>query len=244
MRRDWDARASSNAFHFVDSNRTEWTDEEFYGRGRQLVAQMLDPVLAQFGVDPSGKRVLEIGCGVGRLFEGFSSRFGEVWGIDVSPNMVALGKEHCPVEATWLVGSGTALTGVEDESVDHVVSYEVFQHIPDPGVIDAYVAEIHRVLRPVATFQVHLRKGSDSLPQAAVRVLPRSARRVVGDGLRRTHVLEVDGDIDTWLGCVIPPARAVRMATGLGFVEVETLPDELHRHQRDMGYWLVGRKPS
>jgi SAM-dependent methyltransferase len=244
MRRDWDVRASRNAFHYIDSNRPQWTNRDFYERGRRLVGPIVDPALKLLDVDPAGKRVLEIGCGVGRLFEGLAARFQDVWGIDVSPKMVEQGQLKCATPATWLVGDGLTLAGVPDNSIDHVISYEVFQHIPDRDVIKSYLTEIHRVLRPLATFQVQLRKGSDSLPQAAIRALPNVARHVAGVALRTLSVFKVDGDINTWLGCIISPARAIDLASRLAFTDVATLPDELHRHQRDMGYWLVGRKPA
>src|SRR5260370_16158413 len=50
------------------------------------------------------------------------------------------------------VGDGTSLPGIPDGSVDFVLSFTVFQHIPDVGVIDGYIAEVGRVLRPGGVF--------------------------------------------------------------------------------------------
>jgi SAM-dependent methyltransferase len=240
MRKDWERRARSDPLHAIDATRRGWELDDFYARGPALVAAIVDPTLHHLGVDPTGLRVLEIGCGMGRLFAGLSRRFGEVWGIDISATMIDEGRRRCGVEATWLVGDGASLTGVDDGSVDHVLSYEVFQHIPDRSVIEAYLGEIRRVLRPAGTFQVQMRSGSDSARQQIVRRLPRTLRVAAGVGLRATGVLRVTGDVDTWLGCVVPPAEAIATLEELGLTAVERLPDD--GHAPGMGYWVVGRQ--
>jgi ubiquinone/menaquinone biosynthesis C-methylase UbiE len=90
--------------------------EECYARGLALVSQIVDPVLHRIHVDPVERRVLEVGCGVGQLFAGLETRFGEVWGIDVSPEMVAQGQATCPVDAQWLIGDGHSLRGLNDST--------------------------------------------------------------------------------------------------------------------------------
>ena len=241
MRRDWERRAADDPLYAIDSTRRRWSLDDFYARGPALVAQILDPVLAALAVDPAGMRVLEIGCGMGRLFAGLAARFGEVWGIDISSEMVERGRAHCPVEATWVVGDGSSLAGVGDASVDHVLSYEVFQHIPDPGVIQGYLREMARVLRPGGTFGVQMRRGSDTPRQAVVRALPRPLRKAAGAALHRMGILPVEGDVDTWLGCVVPEDQALAWARGAGLEDVACLADA--SHPRRMGYWLVGRRP-
>ena len=64
---------------------------EFYAGGPELVARFVDPGLKRWEWTLP-RRVLEIGCGMGRLFEGLSARFGEVWGIDISETMIAKGR--------------------------------------------------------------------------------------------------------------------------------------------------------
>ena len=242
MRADWEARAAADPLYHIAATQREWSTADFYASGLVLVAQIVDPALARLGVDPAGLRALEIGCGMGRLFGGLSERFGSVAGIDISATMVEKGKAQCPVEATWFVGDGCTLTGVEDASVDHVLSFEVFQHIPDRGAIFSYLAEIARVVVPGGTFQVQLRKGSDTKPQAIVRAMPRPLRVASAKSLHAVGVLPVIGDIDSWLGAIVPSADAVAEATRLGFVDISLLPDTIH--SGDMGYWMVGRRSA
>lgn len=242
MKRDWNERALSNALYAIDASRRHWEISEFYSRGPELVAEVVDPVIVRLNVNPNGGTVLEIGCGVGRLFAPLSERFAYVIGIDVSDQMIRMGKELCEAPATWVVGDGVSLLGIESNSVDHVLSYEVFQHIPDRAIVANYVEEIHRVLRPGATFQLHLRMGSDTGRQQLIRDLPRFARIIAARILRWTRILPVEGDVDTWLGAIIPPTDILKMSSDAGLVDLEILPDDMHA--TGMGYWLIGRKPA
>jgi SAM-dependent methyltransferase len=242
MRRDWEERAGSDPLYYIDSRQRDWTLADFYAGGPDLVSRFVDPALTALHVDPTGLRVLEIGCGMGRLFEGMSSRFGEVWGIDISETMIAKGREHCPVAATWLVGDGASLVGVADSSIDHVISFEVFQHIPERDVIYSYLAEARRVLKPGGTLHVQLRCGSDSKAQAVVRAQPRPVRTTVAKVLHAVRVLPVIGDIDTWLGCIVAPDDAAAEVRRLGFDDVSVIPDDVH--VRGLGYSVIARIPS
>ena len=157
MRRFWDRRAREDAFHFVDSRLPYRRPdlERFWGEGEKDLETLLD--IAGVAVEPES-RVLEIGCGVGRLTRGLAARAGEVVALDVSAEMLSRARRHnAELEnVTWLHGDGATLAGVDDESVDACVSHVVFQHIPDPSVTLGYIAEMGRVLRRDgwAAFQV------------------------------------------------------------------------------------------
>jgi ubiquinone/menaquinone biosynthesis C-methylase UbiE len=245
MRRAWDARAVTNPLYSIDAGRRSWDVGEFYARGRQLVEQIVDPALTLLSVDPSGLRVLEIGCGMGRLFEGLSHRFSEVWGTDISSEMIRRGQSVCPVAARWMLGDGLSLKEVEDGSIDHALSFEVFEHIPDSAIIGGYFAEMYRVLRAGGTFQAQLRRASDTPKQALVRALPRPLRVVSAAVLKGVGILPVRGDIDTWLGCVVAPKDAMSMSDAIGFVRCEVLANDFESSAETTShYWLLGRKPD
>src|ERR1017187_6897169 len=90
LRRDWDLRARENARHYVVTGQHEWTDEEFFKSGRiAMEEEILNdlPNVCQ-GRDPKEMRVLEIGCGAGRVTRPLAEYFGEVYAVDISPEMV------------------------------------------------------------------------------------------------------------------------------------------------------------
>jgi SAM-dependent methyltransferase len=148
MRRFWDRRAREDAFYFVD-NRLRYGDPDV-DRFWQEGATALDRVLGLAGKEVKpGDSVVDIGCGVGRLTRPLAARASEVWAVEISEEMLELARRYNPAleNVHWLLGDGHSLAGIADESVDGIVSLVVFQHIPDPGIVMAYVREMGRVLK-------------------------------------------------------------------------------------------------
>src|SRR6185503_6060835 len=95
MREEWDRRALENARHYVATERTEWSDEEYFESGRENVRREIlsDMINICQGKDPKQMRVLEIGCGSGRVTRALSELFGEVYAVDISGEMIRQAKE-------------------------------------------------------------------------------------------------------------------------------------------------------
>jgi len=153
----WDERAREDAFFFVD-NELEYGEpdaERFWARGERVI----DAMLSELGVElrPTDE-VLDIGCGLGRLTRVLAARAGRVVALDVSAEMLRRARELSPHldNVEWVHGDGRTLHPLPDDSLDAVVSFVVFQHLPDPELTLGYVAEMGRVLRPGgwAAFQV------------------------------------------------------------------------------------------
>jgi SAM-dependent methyltransferase len=157
MRADWDQRARENARHFVDTANEDWTDEEFFASGEKTVAEEILTDLGNIcqGKAPGEMRVLEIGCGAGRVTRALARFFGEVHAVDVSGEMVRLAKlalqDH--PNASVYQNNGKDLTVVPEIPFDFAFSSIVFQHIPSREIIENYVREVHRLLRPGALFK-------------------------------------------------------------------------------------------
>lgn len=159
MRRDWDARARENARHYVATREREksWTDEEFFRTGARDVEEhiLLDRFNIGQGRELTGMRILEIGCGAGRLTRSLASLFGRVDAVDISSEMLALAREALrgAPNAHFHQTSGADLAMFGDAEFDFAFSYIVFQHIPSKAVIESYVREAHRVLKQGALFK-------------------------------------------------------------------------------------------
>jgi ubiquinone/menaquinone biosynthesis C-methylase UbiE len=104
-------------------------------------------------VVPPQARVLEIGCGYGRICrELVNHGFVDVTGYDSSPAMIERGHRESP-DLKLRVSHGERIPE-EDGSVDAVVGCAVLTCVPDPTIRRALIAEIERVLRPQGVFHV------------------------------------------------------------------------------------------
>ncbi len=157
MRREWDERARENARYWVATGKQEWTEEEFFRSGESNIREQIlnDMINICQGKDPAGMRVLEIGCGAGRVTRALARVFGRVDGVDISGEMIARAREalrDCPsAQAHQNNGADLAMFGAEE--FDFAYSSIVFQHIPSKAVIENYVREVWRVLRAGALFK-------------------------------------------------------------------------------------------
>jgi cyclopropane fatty-acyl-phospholipid synthase-like methyltransferase len=158
MREDWDARARENARYYVATGQKNWSDEDFFASGRQTLAEDILTDLGNVcqGRDPKSMRVLEIGCGAGRVTRALAGYFGEVHAVDVSGEMVARAREAVKdfPGAHIYQNNGKDLSVVPaDRPFDFAFSTIVFQHISSREIIENYVREVARLLRPGALFK-------------------------------------------------------------------------------------------
>lgn len=103
------------------------------------------------GITPgSDWTCLEIGCGIGRLMKPLAARCGYVIGVDLSERMVTWSRSYLAntPNVDVRLNDGRTLSGVADGSVDFVYSHLAFQHITLFEVVESYLREIARVLKP------------------------------------------------------------------------------------------------
>lgn len=195
MRRDWDRRARTDAMHFVNTARSGWDEKDFFATGEENVRDHIlnDMDAVCQGRDPTRMRVLEIGCGVGRMTRALAATFGEVHAVDVSDEMVRRAKQFLrnTPNAHVYHNSGKDLRVLGDLDFDFAYSFIVFQHIPSRTVINNYIAAVSQCLRrgSIFKFQVQGYQGSNLLPNGR----------------------------DTWLGASVSEIQAATMAKQHGF---------------------------
>jgi cyclopropane fatty-acyl-phospholipid synthase-like methyltransferase len=164
MRTDWDARARENALYYVATGQENWTEEEFYRSGEQTVREQILTDMGNIcqGRDPRRMRVLEIGCGAGRVTRALAGVFGEVHAVDVSGEMVARARAALAGYPNAFVyqNNGKDLSVVPKQRFDFAFSTIVFQHIPSRQVIYSYVSEVRRLLRRGALFKFQVQGGA------------------------------------------------------------------------------------
>ena len=157
MRHDWDERARENARHYVATGKQDWTDEEFFRSGESHLREQIlnDMINICQGQDPGQMRILEIGCGAGRVTRALSSVFGRVDAVDVSGEMIARARESLRDHPNICLhqNNGVDLGMFGPDEFDFVFSCIVFQHIPSKAIIENYIHEVRRVLRPGRLFK-------------------------------------------------------------------------------------------
>lgn len=133
-----------------------WELAEFFDTGEAEISEVLkvaddlgDPVLRE--------RALDFGCGVGRLSRPLAERFRECIGVDISEGMVKLAGElnDDRPNCRFVVNAAPDLALFESRSFDFVYSALVLQHMPSAEMVEQYVSEFLRLLRPggLAVFQ-------------------------------------------------------------------------------------------
>lgn len=221
MQADWDQRAKANALGFVNNAKEKWGLDEFFETGeinlRNQVLNRLDEICG--GKDPASMRVLEIGCGVGRMTRALAKVFGEVHGVDVSGEMITRAKELLSdlPNVYFHRNSGLDLE-VLTPPFDFVFSFIVFQHIPSRRVIQGYFLEVDRVLRPGCLFVFQ------------VAVKPAIQSQVM------SFIINLSFH-NTWVGVFLSERDVQEMAKRAGF--------ELRRVERssEAELWVSLRKP-
>jgi trans-aconitate methyltransferase len=157
--RDWDDLALVDPFWAVlaaDGKRGGgWEPTEFFATGDADVEQIL-ATAAELGRPLRRERVLDFGCGVGRLTRALARRFDEAVGVDVSERML----EH----ARRLNADTPNVTFTNAEHppagrFDLVVANLVLQHLPSRPLARVYISRLIEAARPdgLVVFQLPTR---------------------------------------------------------------------------------------
>jgi ubiquinone/menaquinone biosynthesis C-methylase UbiE len=161
--------------------------DEFHVGGRQAS----EHILGQLGLT-QGQHVLDVGCGLGGSARFAAIRYGcQVTGLDLTEEFVTTGQVLCD----WVgladrvalrQGSAVAMP-FEAEAFDAAYMLHVGMNVADK---DRLCEEVHRVLRPGASFGIYdlMRKGEGDLaypvpwaqtPEISVVSAPQDYRRAL-----------------------------------------------------------------
>lgn len=226
MKNDWDVRAGEDAHKAIacDDSQDEAAFRASGERDVQLVLEGVSEILA------GHQSVLEIGCGTGRLLEPLTRHFDNVFGVDVSGEMVRRGRErlaHLP-QVRFVEIDGLGKLPFADESFNFCFSYITFHHIPIKSVVRSFINETHRVLKVAGVARWHF----FGRPAGILASLRESV----------THK-------DTWRGCkfTLSEITAAVQAAGLEIVAAQYVPAQSWRlfgkTPPDI-VWITARKPD
>ncbi len=132
----WDAKRAKLETYFDRTALDAWaamTSEAPVSKIRATVRagrqEMRDTLLSWLPQDLSGRRILDAGCGTGMLAIEAVRRGADVVGIDVSPQLIEIGKERLPddVKGKISLHAGDMLDPAYGH-FDHIVSMDVLIH--------------------------------------------------------------------------------------------------------------------
>lgn len=158
VRADWNRLGAEDPLWAVlvaDGKRGGgWDVDEFLALGRRDVAAAR-AWLARLGLPTRWERVLDFGCGAGRLTQALAEHADEVIGLDVSAPMLDTARSLDRTgRCRFVLSDAPDLRGIASRSVDLVFTERVLQHLPGP-VLEGYLAEFVRVLRPGGIAVLH-----------------------------------------------------------------------------------------
>lgn len=98
----------------------------------------------------TGEKILDIGCGNGRLTDMFESKRLNYTGIDFSKELITIAQETRGEKGNFIHADALSLP-FEDNSFDTVFSIAVLHHIPSKENRKRFISEAYRVLKPGGT---------------------------------------------------------------------------------------------
>lgn len=190
MKKEWNARALKNAYHYVSTFKKEWDDKSFYRWGEIQTQAVIDRFLKDQSYNPSDKTVLEIGCGAGRLTRALASRFKLVYGYDVSDQYIQIAKEknnHLR-NIIFKVNDGISFPEIDNDYIDFVFSGWTMQHMPTKEVVIKNIEEIARILKIGAIYKIDPRITTRSrIKEFSISKITKLFPFLVNDKLKSTQ---------------------------------------------------------
>ena len=212
--------STRSAYDTVAADYAELLRDELDGKpfDRAMLAAFAELVAA---ADVGSGRVADVGCGPGRITTYLSALGLDAFGVDLSHEMVAVGRRTHP-EIQFVQGSMTDL-GIGDDALSGAVAWYSTVHTP-PELLPRIFAELHRVLAPGGHLLVAFKVGDE--------------HRHLAQGYG--HALDLDV---YWT-----PAELIADVVGAaGLVTVAQLirePDEFERPRSGRQGYFLAQKPA
>ena len=170
MKKEWNERAKMNPLFVIATDHSD-SEEDFWESGITECNVILGKNSPRFqkiieNKEPSKMNVLEIGCGIGRILIPMRKIFGNMIGIDISSEMVQLGQKYVAniPNCSIVENNGIDLSEFSDNYFDFCYSFIVFQHIPDKEIVENYIKEVSRILKPGCLFRFQVRGTISTKP--------------------------------------------------------------------------------
>ena len=127
---------------------SEGTPEDYLSSGREHVDKMMSIVRSSGVSLQPDQRILDFGCGTGRMLRWLRNKAEEcsIWGVDLQAQHIAWCQEHLSPPFRFATTTSLPHLPFEDGYFDFIYAGSVFTHIAD--LADAWLLELRRVLVP------------------------------------------------------------------------------------------------
>jgi ubiquinone/menaquinone biosynthesis C-methylase UbiE len=196
--------------------------------GDELERKPLDRALLEAFIELAGAgTIADVGCGPGHVTRFLAARHADVIGIDLSPNMIGIARQHGPTQA-FTVGSMTELPVADDSWSGAIALYSIIHLSAEERAIAC--RELARTVRAGGWLLVAFHIDSPDFAAGEVNHLTNWFGQTV--------------DLD---GYFLEPADVVQDIEAAGFVVTSTLirhanPDVEYPSRRS--YVLAQRAPT
>jgi spore maturation protein CgeB len=157
MKDDWDQRIRHDYRYWMSDGVK--SDDEMWDTGSRDFEILTNGISDDFLVSA---RVLDLGCGVGRILKAASEVCSTVTGIDVSEEAIEkartlLSQNH---NINLLKGDGSSLSFIESDSIDLIISFAALGSIP-ARVVAEYFEEMSRVIKTNGLIRIQVYLGRE-----------------------------------------------------------------------------------
>lgn len=123
------------------------TNEEYLW-GKLQIKKMLEIVEASDFIFSKGDRILDFGCGAGRMIRWLKplSDMCEIWGTDISSEHIYWANQYLKPPFNFATTTTIPHLPFEDRYFSLIYAGSVFTHIDD--LADAWLLEMRRILKP------------------------------------------------------------------------------------------------
>jgi SAM-dependent methyltransferase len=144
-------------------------------------------------VFPGGARLIDVGCGTGRLAAALGEAGYIMSGIDRSPGML----KHALGRGVSAVCAGVDRLPFGDSTFDGAISVAVMHHLKTPDLVRACIREMLRITRPQGTIVIWDHNPLNPYWPLLMRRLPqdRGDERLVGSRELASGVTEGGGRV-------------------------------------------------
>ncbi len=144
------------------------TPEVYLESGKRNIALMQQALAATGWALEAGDRVLDFGCGAGRMTRWLADQAAdcEIWGTDISAEHITWCQQHLTPPLHFMTTTTLPHLPFEDHSCALIYAGSVFSHLDD--LADAWFLELRRIARPGGRLYITI------MDQTTIEILARA----------------------------------------------------------------------